>query len=231
MKVQILKLLDGARQAEGETVIIDVFRAFSLECYMYARGAARTIPVASLDQAFAWKKKHPDWLLFGEREGRKVEGCDFGNSPKDIIHADLEGKTILHTTSAGTQGIANAVHAQEIIAGALVNARASAEYIRRKNPETVSLVAMGWQCQRDTEEDLLCAEYLKSLLEEQEMPDIEEQALNQKNLEGKKFFDPARQDVFPEEDFWLCTKVNIFPFVIKVHRDSEMLWTEKIEIQ
>lgn len=28
-------LIDGAKQAEGLTVIIDVFRAFSLECYLY----------------------------------------------------------------------------------------------------------------------------------------------------------------------------------------------------
>ncbi|SCP99363.1 2-phosphosulfolactate phosphatase [Anaerobium acetethylicum] len=34
IKIEILQLLDGARQAKGLTVIIDVFRAFSLECYI-----------------------------------------------------------------------------------------------------------------------------------------------------------------------------------------------------
>ena len=35
MKVKRLQLIEGAKQAEGLTVIIDVFRAFSLECYLY----------------------------------------------------------------------------------------------------------------------------------------------------------------------------------------------------
>ena len=230
MKVQILKLLNGAEKAQGLTVIIDVFRAFSLECYMYSRNAASVRPIGSLEQAFMMKKNNPNAILFGEREGRRVEGCDYGNSPASIIHEDLSGRDVLHTTSAGTQGIAAAVHADEIITGALVNAAAVAAYIRQKNPDIVTLVPMGWQGERDTEEDILCAEYLKSILEGQPMPDIEEQALNQKNLEGKKFFDPDQQDRFPEEDFWLCTKVSIFPFVLKIGRDSEGLYTEKIEI-
>ena len=39
MEIRILELIEGAKKAEGLTVIIDVFRAFSLECYLYARGA------------------------------------------------------------------------------------------------------------------------------------------------------------------------------------------------
>ena len=33
MRVQILELIEGAKKAEGLTVIIDVFRAFTTECY------------------------------------------------------------------------------------------------------------------------------------------------------------------------------------------------------
>ena len=39
MEIGIYHLLEGAGQAEGLTVIIDVFRAFSLECWLYAMGA------------------------------------------------------------------------------------------------------------------------------------------------------------------------------------------------
>ena len=34
MKIQILQMIEGARKARGLTVVIDVFRAFSLECYL-----------------------------------------------------------------------------------------------------------------------------------------------------------------------------------------------------
>ena len=92
-------------------------------------------------------------------------------------------KRIIHTTSAGTQGVTNASHADEIITGSLVNAKAIAAYIKQKNPEEVSLVCMGWQCERDTAEDVLCAEYIKSLLEDKPYENIGERALQLKELE------------------------------------------------
>ena len=56
MDIRILHLLEGARQAEGLAVIIDVLRAFSLECYLADRGAAELRPVATLEEAFAWRQ-------------------------------------------------------------------------------------------------------------------------------------------------------------------------------
>ncbi len=58
-----------------------------------------------------------------------VEGFDFGNSPTDISQADVRGKTIVHTTSAGTQGLTNASGADVVLTGSLVNAAAICEYI------------------------------------------------------------------------------------------------------
>ena len=66
-KINILHLLDGARQAKGLTVIIDVFRAFSLECFFYAAGAKLIRPVGSLAEAYALKTLIPGCLLAGER--------------------------------------------------------------------------------------------------------------------------------------------------------------------
>ena len=164
MKIKILELIDGAKKAEGLTVIIDVFRAFTLETYLFAQGAEKIYPVGEMAEAFALKEQHPDWLLFGERGGEKVEGCDYGNSPSAIENIDFTGKTIIHSTSAGTQGIINATGADEIITACLTNARAVAEYIRARDPEVVSLVAMGNSGVRRANEDLLCAEYIQSIL-------------------------------------------------------------------
>ncbi|MBP3895263.1 MAG: 2-phosphosulfolactate phosphatase, partial [Mogibacterium sp.] len=134
MKIKILELIDGAKKAEGLTVIIDVFRAFTLETYLFGQGAEKIYPVGDMEEAFALKSGHPDWLLFGERGGAKVEGCDFGNSPSAIQNMDFTGRTIIHSTSAGTQGIINAVNADEILVAGLTNARAVAEYILTKKP-------------------------------------------------------------------------------------------------
>ena len=229
MNIRILQGLAGAQQAEGLTVIIDVFRAFSLECYMYACGCAKVIPTAGVDETFAMRAEIPGCILAGERNGRMVDGFDYGNSPSQFEHLDLSGKTVIHTTSAGVQGLAAAVHADEIITGALVNARAIAYYIREKRPDTVSLVAMGWNGIRETEEDTLCAEYIRSLLEDQPLADISERALALREQEGRKFFDPDN-DIFPERDFWLCIKHDVFDGVIRVSREAGHLTTQWIKI-
>jgi 2-phosphosulfolactate phosphatase len=62
------------------TVIIDVFRAFSVTYYVYANGIERIIPVAEVEQARQIKAWHPDYALIGERNGRRLPGFDYGNS-------------------------------------------------------------------------------------------------------------------------------------------------------
>jgi len=228
MNVQILQLIEGARQARGLTVIIDVFRAFSVECYAFAQGAKTILPVGTIEEAFALKQEHPDALLVGERGGRKCEGFDCGNSPSQLADFDVKDKAIVHTTSAGTQGIANAVHADEMLAASLVNARATAEYIRMRNPETVSIVCMGLGGERETEEDTLCAEYIAALLRGEE-PDISAEIADLANTSGKKFFDPANAEVFPQRDFEMSTQLDRFPFALKVVREGGV-HVEKVDV-
>ena len=143
MNIAVYHLIDGAKQAEGLAVIIDVFRAFSMECWLYALGAREVRPVGSIEETFAWREKDPDCILVGERQGKRIEGCDLGNSPSSISPEMIRGRRIIHTTSAGTQGIVHAVHADEILTGSFVNAEAVARYIRAKSPDRVSLVCMG----------------------------------------------------------------------------------------
>ena len=220
MKIKHLQLIEGAKQAEGLTVIIDVFRAFSLECYLYDMGVKEIRPIGSIEDAFALSEKIPNSILVGERKGKKCEGFDYGNSPSAVDREHVGGKTVIHTTSAGTQGIVNAQNAEEIITGSLVNAKAIVSYIKSKNPETVSIVSMGTRGIRTNPEDELCAEYLISLLEDREMPDIEERIASLRTNGGEHFFDPDNQEVFPEADYWMCIKHDQFPFVIRVEKDE-----------
>ena len=223
MNIRILQLVEGARQARGLTVIIDVFRAFTVEAWLSHNRAAAIIPVGDIQTALDYRATHPDALLCGERGGRKIDGFDFGNSPSAIQHADLTGKTVVHTTSAGTQGIANALGADEIIGGALVNAAAIARYIRSKNPKEVSLVCMGLAGETPTDEDTLCARYIKSLLENDPLSNMAAEIDHLKRTDGAKFFDPAQQDVFPEADFHLSTQVDAFDFVLRYERETGLM--------
>jgi 2-phosphosulfolactate phosphatase len=229
MNIEILHMTPGAAKAKGVTVIIDVFRAFSFESWALNNGAEATYPIADIDAAYELHKEHPDWMLAGERGGKKCEGFDFGNSPSSVSREIVAGKSIVHTTSAGTQGIANASRAEEVITGSLVNAKAIAEYIRRKNPEVVSLVCMGTNATSPADEDELCAAYIKSLLEDAPL-NIAEEAAALRDGAGAKFFNPDTQEIFPEPDFWMCSKYDLFDFVIRVTPKEDYFETEKISV-
>lgn len=232
MNIQILPLLKGVKEATGLTVIIDVFRAFSLEVYLHEKGVKAIFPVQKIKEAFALKKIYPEAILIGERNGIQINGFDYGNSPSEIIDQDLRDKIIIHTTSAGVQGIMNATKADEMVTGALVNAKATISYIQRKKCDIVSIVPMGWNGKRMSEEDNLCAQYMMSLLKGEKFPNLEAKIESLKQSEGKKFFDPT-QPQFPKEDFELCTQVDCFQGVNRVvweNHQCQMVWEKVHEV-
>ena len=130
MEIEILEFVEGAKKAKGVAVIIDVFRAFSVACYAIDSGAVRIIAAAEAEAAFFLKKNYRNCVLVGERDERKIEGFDFGNSPTEIIRTNLQGKTVIQTTTAGTNGLINATNADIVITGSLVNAGAVVKYIK-----------------------------------------------------------------------------------------------------
>lgn len=218
--IRTLHLIEGAKQARGLCVIIDVFRAFSLECYLTDRGAAQIRPVGSVEETLRLHQKLPGSVLIGERGGAKIDGFDFGNSPSTVPADAVKDRIVLHTTSAGTQGIVNATHAGEIITGSLVNAKAVAAYIAKRQPEEVSLVCMGNAGVAPAEEDELCAAYIESLLRGTPLEDIDQRATRLRQGGGAHFFDPLWQHIYPEDDFHLCTRRDQFSFVLRVEKDE-----------
>lgn len=227
MNVRILHLLEGARQARGIAVVIDVFRAFSTACYVLNNGAAQVLPTAEVEAARRLKEQAPEIVLVGERDCKMLPGFDYGNSPADIEHVDFSGKTVVHTTSAGTQGLIAACErmeqglVQDVITGGFVNALAAAEYIKRTaGPETeVSLLALGTAGKERSLEDDAFAEYLRNLLLDipNDFNHIQERL--REIPSARKFFDPE-QTWAPQRDFELCLSLNRFDFVLQAQADG-----------
>jgi len=215
MEIRILHRLEGAREARGLAVIIDVFRAFSTACYVMANGADRIVPVADIEDAYRLKRAHPEFVLMGERGGRIQPGFDFGNSPTHVERVRFDGKTVVHTTSAGTQGIASAADADEVITGSFVNAEAIVRYVRLRRPRIVSLVAMGWGGIRDADEDELCAQYLRDRLEGRPADFLEIVRFLREDSRTGRFLDLDDRASAPESDFDLCLALDRFSFVLR----------------
>jgi 2-phosphosulfolactate phosphatase len=226
MQIEILQLTEGARKAIGTTVVIDVFRAFSTACYLYNAGAGRVIPVEQVEEAFALKERMPDCILLGERNERKVDGFDFGNSPTHISNCDFGGRTIVMTTSSGTKGLMNAAGADEILTGSFVNAGAIVKYISKRQPANVSLVCMGYEGTRITQEDTFLAEFIRDKLLNLQ-PDFQKMRDLLRVGDGARLLDPAHHEWSPASDFDLCLELDRFDFVLKL-ADEEGLKVLKL---
>jgi 2-phosphosulfolactate phosphatase len=230
MDIRVLDLIEGAREARGLTVVIDVFRAFSVACYLTAAGARQIIPVADVESARRLREEHPDYLLAGEVGGQRPPGFDLGNSPTEIEGLDFTGRTIVQRTSAGTQGLANARQAEELITGSFVNAPAVVRYIRRRSPGEVSLVCMGQAATAPAEEDTRCAEFIRESLEGR-VPDFARvrEALRG-SLSASRFFDPEKTWA-PAPDFELCLALGRFDFVLRAEpRGGEGLVLRRVDV-
>ncbi len=216
MQIDCLDYVEGARAARGIAVVIDVFRACSVACYAIAGGAERILPVADADEALRLRQTDRQWLAIGERHGRRLPGFDCGNSPTELAALDLRGRTLVHTTHAGTQGLTGASGADEVLTGALVNAAALCRYIRRQSPSRVSLVRMGVAAAARSEADDLCAELLAARLSGRAAPGMSEiRERLRHSAEARKFFDPEATWA-PEADFDLCTELDRFDFVLRM---------------
>lgn len=230
MNIQILQGFEGAEQATGLAVIIDVFRAFSFACYAVNNGAKRVYPIDKIETVNEMSQNISDSIRCGERHEKKVPEFDFGNSPTHILEENFEGKTILHTTSSGTQGIFLSKNADERITGSFVNAEAIIKYIKQKNPETLSLVCMGYEGLKEADEDTFFAEYIKGRLLG-ETPSFEEMVEKLRVGSGKRLLDPAKQSFSPRMDFDLCLSLNRFPFVLKVEQDEFGFYLKRVDIE
>ena len=218
MIVRRLSGLDGARQAVGTAVIIDVFRAFTTAAFCIAAGAREVMFVGDHAEALALKANDQELFLTGEIGGRPIQGFDIGNSPSKIVDLDLRGRRVVQRTSAGTQGVVAALSATEVVLGSLVIAGATARYVRGRDP--ISLVAMGTAGGDDHGEDEICAAYLEQLV------------LGAAPPRPEIALAPAAEwpDWFPRRDAELALEVDRFDFALPVARESGLFIARPVKV-
>src|SRR5690606_11810748 len=142
-------------------VVIDIFRASSSMCYGLANGARAIIPVAEIDECLAYKEK--GYLLAAERDGRVVDGFDFGNSPFAYTEEKVKGKTIVLTTTNGTYAIDESKkRAHQVIVGSFINLDAVCTYLKSQNKDILLLCA-GWKNRFNLEDTLFAGAVVSQL--------------------------------------------------------------------
>ena len=209
--------LDGARQARGVVVVIDVLRAFTVSAYALAGGARECLLVSSTAEARALHDEIPGSLICAEEEALPVPGIPISNSPTQIKAADLKGRVLIQRSSAGTTVMAAVESAAELYAASLVVARATARACLSKHPPTLTLLASA-----DHPEDHACATYIEGLLRGEE-PDVD--SLLQQLRESARFA-RAKSGMwpgFPATDLELALLPDRFDFAMPATRHERYL--------
>ena len=132
-------------------VVVDVLRATSSMVTAFAHGIEKIIPVSSLEDCLAQQQE--GFLTAAEREGRKAEGFDLGNSPFSYMEPQIQGKTLVMTTTNGTHAIRLSMAADKVVAGAFLNLESVAAFLEAEQKD-VLVVCAGWKGNFNLEDTL-----------------------------------------------------------------------------
>lgn len=139
------------KEENAIVVVVDVLRATSAICTAIHHGVDKMIPVAGLDEARKYKAE--GYLVAAERNAIKQDGFDFGNSPYHYIDEDLSGKTIVISTTNGTQAIEAAKDSSTILIGSFLNISSIANWILQQERNVIVLCA-GWKNKFNLEDSI-----------------------------------------------------------------------------
>ena len=209
--------IDGARQARGLAVVIDVLRSFTVSAYALAGGASECRLVTTTDEARALAAATPHALICAEEQGLPVDGIAISNSPTQIAAADLKDRVLVQRSSAGTPVAAAVREGVEILAASLVVARATAQACLLRRPAVLTLVASA-----DFPEDFACALYVEAIIRGQE-PDVEHLLRPLKESERYASLMKGTWPGFPPTDLELALQPDRFRFAMPVVRAAGYL--------
>lgn len=220
MQVTIVRGHHPPPNPQGITVVIDVIRACTTCHEAFARGARRIYPVAEPAEGLALRTELPDALLAGEVDALPIAGFDMGNSPWQMRHAAVAGRDVILRS---TNGVAAALAARDsagVLLAGLVNAAATARWLRDRAPPAVLLVAS----HPTGDEDFACAEYIRGLLGGRGIP-LAEAAARTRGAQAAGKFLRGWRGLHPEDIAIAAGDAGSAAFVMQVR------WTPRAVIE
>ncbi len=148
------------KQDNDIVIVVDIFRATTTICAMFENGATGVYPIASTEEAKEYKSK--GYLVGGERNTKKMDFADFGNSPFDYTRNVVEGKDLVFTTTNGTYAIDMARESKIVFAGAFSNIDTLVKKCANIGGRIVVLCS-GWKNKVNIEDTLFAGAFASKL--------------------------------------------------------------------
>tara|TARA_Y100001968_G_scaffold305506_1_gene321409 strand:+ start:121 stop:870 length:750 start_codon:yes stop_codon:yes gene_type:complete len=137
-------------------VVIDVLRATTTIAWALSNGAEAVQTFSDVDDLKHEASKWPESkrLLLGERNGRKIEGFDLGNSPVSVSNEVVFNKRLFMSTTNGTKSLDRVRHAKNLVTLALPNRSAVGKMLLNTLQSSVWIVGSGWEGSYSLEDSL-----------------------------------------------------------------------------
>lgn len=124
-------------------VVVDVLRASASIIRALKNGSRGIIPTQSVGEAteLAQSLGRENVLLCGERGGKRIDGFDLGNSPKEFTRKMVDDKILIFATTNGSRAIAGAQGARSVLVGSFLNSKALLDYLSKLDSDLAIICA------------------------------------------------------------------------------------------
>jgi len=167
-------IFDSFRNPKAVVVVVDVLRATSAICAAFMNGASQIIPIGTVEEAR--KYKNNGYLVAAERDGFVLDFADFGNSPYNFTPERVKGKTIVYSTTNGTQAIQMASTCYKVAVGAFLNLTALSNWLVEQDRDVIVFCA-GWKNRFSLEDTILAGAIVEKVLEHSQYQTVCDSAL------------------------------------------------------
>lgn len=136
--------VDEMSLRDKTVVMIDVLRSSTTIVAALRSGAKEVIPVTTVESAvkISGNLFGDVILLGGERNGKMIEGFNLGNSPFEYTEERVKGKSIIFSTTNGSQALVKSRFARELFVCGFVNLSAVVDLLRKPRRD-LSIVCAG----------------------------------------------------------------------------------------
>lgn len=224
-------------------VVIDVLRASTTIATALYNGAKEVIPVTTVESAMkiVGNLFGDVTLLGGERNGKMIEGFNLGNSPIEYVEERVKGKSIVFSTTNGSQAMVKARYAKEMIVMGFVNISSVAEFLREPERD-IAIVCAGRGGYFSMEDSVCGGMLIQKLIDEDrnkiECGDAGAASLVLYKNQGRALYKMLKnsehgqylEEIGFADDVRFCAEVDSVPVVpqllgnvVKLKKDAESL--------
>ena len=203
-------------------VVVDVLRATTSMVTAFAHGCAEIIPVAEVEQAERRAREFggSDVLLCGERNEQPLPGFDLSNSPLEYMGRELNGKTIVLTTTNGSQLFGMTDASTDTVIASFLNVSAVANFLMKEAIDVAVLCAGKYG--EFGMEDVVCGGMLIDKIVNQKAGNI---LLNDGGIAALRLYEYYSTDIQG-----MLTETNHGKRLIEIGREEDVSFAGQIDV-